>query len=90
MKRTSLLVAPLALVVAIGACNGSKTTPAEERSPGEMAFRTSCQTCHTLPRPTMKSAEEWPELVARYGERASLTPEKIEIIAEYLIASTDR
>jgi hypothetical protein len=59
----------------------------KDRSPGEVTFRASCQTCHRLPNPASKTDGEWPPLVARYGERAGLTEEKIDLIREYLISA---
>ncbi|MDX9859095.1 MAG: cytochrome c [candidate division Zixibacteria bacterium] len=69
-------------VAAVVGCGGPVST--EEQSPGEAAFRASCQTCHTLPRPSMRSDDEWPALVDRYGERANLDAETRAIILAYL------
>ncbi|MBU1148503.1 cytochrome c [Patescibacteria group bacterium] len=66
---------------------GCKSKPAEEKlSIGERNFRRYCQTCHTLPKPSMKNALEWPEIVSRYGQRAKLTEDVIKEITQYLIS----
>lgn len=80
---------PYALVIlfALAALSCGPRKTKEERSPGEMAFRANCQTCHRLPRPSFKSDEEWPALVARYGDRAKLSEHQITIIREYLLAA---
>lgn len=56
-----------------------------EESPGKKLFTTSCQSCHILPKPSMRTDIEWPALVAEYGEKAKLTSIEIEKITEYLI-----
>lgn len=71
--------------LAVFSCSG--LTPVEESSPGARVFRSNCQTCHSLPRPTMKTDSEWPLLVARYGQRAKLSDEQISSIVDYLIAA---
>ena len=68
-------------------CGTTGTAGKETRSPGEAAFRASCQSCHSLPRPDMKTDGEWPALVQRYGERARLTDDQIAAITAFLIAS---
>lgn len=62
--------------------------PSAEQSPGETAFRKNCQTCHSLPRASMKSADEWPTYVSRYGARAKLSAEQIALITDYLQQSS--
>lgn len=65
---------------------GCKSKPAgEELSSGERQFKRYCQTCHTLPKPSMKTAEQWPEIVSRYGQRAKLSEEIIADITSYLV-----
>ena len=58
----------------------------ESRSPGEITFRASCQTCHVLPKATMKTDAEWPAIVARYGEKAKLSENQKSDIIAYLIS----
>lgn len=65
---------------------GCKSKPAgEELSSGERSFKRYCQTCHVLPKPTMKTDEQWPEFVSRYGQRAKLSEEIIADITSFLI-----
>ena len=85
MKKPALQVFAALVGFAVTGCLGSG--PAEERSPGESMFRANCQTCHSLPEPTMKTDSEWPALVARYGQRAKLSDEQITLIVDYLTAA---
>lgn len=88
MKRVwQTLLALTVLAVAMIGCGAGSNSGKETRSPGEIAFRASCQTCHSLPRAKMKTDDEWPALVQRYGERAKLTDNQIAAITTYLIAS---
>ena len=75
------------LVLGLLGLLGCAAGATKNRSPGEMTFRASCQTCHRLPNPASKSDDQWPALVARYGERAGLTDEKIVQIREFLISA---
>ena len=59
----------------------------EESTQNSRLFAASCQSCHTLPKPTDKSDEEWPPLVRKYGEQAKLTGEQIDRITIYLLAN---
>ncbi len=58
----------------------------ESRSPGEITFRANCQTCHILPKATMKTDDEWPTIVARYGEKAKLSESQKSDIIAFLIS----
>lgn len=88
MKRAQRKVLALVIFTMMGlSCGTSDNAGKETRSPGEIAFRTSCQSCHSLPRPQMKTDGEWPILVQRYGERARLTVDQIAAITAYLVAS---
>ncbi|HWR83830.1 MAG TPA: cytochrome c [Candidatus Deferrimicrobium sp.] len=78
------VVGLLSSLMVLGVCRSSGGV--EERSPGEIAFRRYCQTCHSLPKPRLKTDEQWPQLVLRYGERAKLSPQQIDQIVAYLIA----
>jgi mono/diheme cytochrome c family protein len=60
---------------------------AEFQSEGQRLFRANCRTCHRLPSTKSKTDSEWPALVARYGERAKLSPEQIDLIIAYLQAA---
>lgn len=76
----------LAMSVVFMSCASS----AQERSPGEMAFRANCQTCHVLPKAKKYTDEQWPALVERYGTRAKLNAEKIALITDYLQRANDQ
>lgn len=56
----------------------------EMRSPGERAFRANCQTCHRLPKATMKTDEQWPVIVNKYGDKAKLSESQKAAIVAYL------
>ena len=71
--------------VIISSCQKSDLNK-EMRSPGEIAFRANCQTCHILPKATMKTDSEWPLIVSRYGEKAKLTKVQVNDIIAYLIS----
>jgi len=64
-----------------------KSDISEKRSPGERAFRSYCQSCHILPKPSDKTDNEWPAIVERYGARAKLSNEQINQIIGYLTAN---
>ena len=89
MRAIIITIASAAALAALAlGCSGSSANSGNEtRSPGEIAFRSSCQTCHSLPRAKMKTDDEWPSLVRRYGERAKLTNDQIADITAYLTAS---
>jgi cytochrome c5 len=70
--------------LSFGCAGSSADSGKETRSPGEIAFRSSCQTCHSLPKPAKYSDEQWPPLVARYGARAKLSDSAITQIIQYL------
>ncbi len=83
--RLIIVVVLASFTVILASC--LKDAGREERSLGEVAFKTYCQSCHTLPKPKIKTDTEWPSFVQRYGQRAKLSPEQIDIIASYLIAN---
>lgn len=89
MRAIILTIAGAALLAALAiSCGGnSANSGSETRSPGEVAFRSSCGSCHSLPKARMKTDDEWPALVQRYGERMKLTSDQIASITAYLIAS---
>jgi len=76
--------ATILAVLTIG-CGSKVGGPGSEtRSAGEIAFRSSCRTCHSLPRPSKYTDNEWPALVTRYGGRARLNDSTIALITAYL------
>ena len=79
----ALVIIGIAFVIL--SCRSQQTI--EERSPGEITFRRHCQTCHVLPRPSLKSDEEWPAIVQRYGQRAKLTREEVDLVIGYVTAN---
>ncbi len=77
----------LASAIALVACQGNRAAQSNEgRTDGEIAFRSSCQTCHSLPNPAKWTDDQWPTLVQRYGELAHLSEQKIDAITAYLTA----
>lgn len=89
MRAIVLTISGAAILAALAiSCGGNSTgSGSETRTPGEIAFRSSCQTCHSLPKARMKTDDEWPALVQRYGERAKLNGDQIAAITAYLVAS---
>ena len=73
-------------MLAFVGCNKT-TVQNESQTPGEVTFKASCQSCHILPKTTMKSDDEWPQIVNRYGEKANLSVEQIKVITSYLTAN---
>jgi mono/diheme cytochrome c family protein len=78
--------AALLLAALVISC-GPKVELAESQSDGQRLFRANCRSCHRLPNPKSKTDSEWPSLVNRYGERAKLSPEQIDLIIAYLQAA---
>jgi len=83
MLKVLLLL--LIVVITVTSCQNSAVDK-ETRSPGEIAFRANCQTCHILPKATMKTNAEWPTIVARYGEKAKLSDKQKSDIIAFLIS----
>ena len=81
-----LIILVVSILIMLMGCNKS-SLPDENRSSGEIAFKANCQTCHILPKPHLKTDEEWPSLVARYGDKAKLSPEAIASIITYVMAN---
>jgi mono/diheme cytochrome c family protein len=86
INLTSILFI-LILLIATAACSRKNENVSESRSEGARLFARSCQTCHALPKPSMKGDDEWPALVARYGARANLNESQISAITAYLISN---
>ncbi|MEK7775453.1 MAG: cytochrome c [Candidatus Zixiibacteriota bacterium] len=86
MSRALFTLAIACISLALFACGGGAPSD-ETRTPGEIAFRRNCQTCHSLPKPSLKTDDEWPSTVARYAPRAKLTPEDIAAITAYLVSA---
>ena len=86
MKRSLRWSAALVVAALAISCT-PKMEMTETQSDGQRLFRNNCRTCHRLPKPKSKTDAEWPSLVARYGERAKLSVEQIELITAYLQAA---
>ena len=86
MKHLLIISALFVTLALFEGCNSSQADK-ESRTPGEIAFRSNCQRCHILPKPGMKSDEQWPAIVAKYGTKANLTIEDQKQILSYLIAN---
>lgn len=82
----ALAGAAVLAALALGCAGSSGGSGKEIRSPGEIAFRTNCQKCHSLPSPSGHTDEEWPALVDKYGRRAKLSDSTIALITSYLTA----
>lgn len=85
ISRAAKFILPGAIALASFGCGGAVVE--EESTENSRLFAASCQSCHILPKPTMKSDEEWPALVKKYGKRAKLTEEQIDRITIYLISN---
>ncbi|MCH9025059.1 MAG: cytochrome c [candidate division Zixibacteria bacterium] len=84
----SKIITAFLISMMITAAHGCGSAVVEEESTqNSRLFAASCQSCHTLPKPTDKSDEEWPPLVRKYGEQAKLTGEQIDRITIYLLAN---
>ncbi len=81
MMRLIVLLAICSVAIIGAACAGGYK---KDMSQGEKIFRTYCQTCHTLPQPSLKTDDQWLPLVQRYGKRAKLSQRQIELITQYL------
>ena len=78
----------LVFCISVIACSCQKQGLKEEsRTSGEITFRTNCQTCHILPKATMKTDAEWPAIVGRYGEKAKLSEAQKADILLYLTSN---
>ncbi|MGI9115355.1 MAG: hypothetical protein ACR2FX_10065 [Chthoniobacterales bacterium] len=60
---------------------------AQELSAGRSLFAGRCLNCHTLPRTTAYSREQWTDLVSRMAARANLTPAEQRSVLAYLRAA---
>ena len=53
---------------------------------GRTLFAHRCIECHTLPVAWRYSSKDWPDIVDRMSQRASLKPAEREAIITYIIA----
>jgi cytochrome c5 len=56
---------------------------------GRSTFMSKCKQCHALPKPTAKTAEEWPAQVEKMGKLAKLNQEQKDQVLHYLLAARD-
>jgi len=61
---------------------------AEQLQNGRRLFVSHCLECHTLPRVTKYNREQWPHLVSRMADRASLSASDQKAITLYLRAAS--
>ena len=61
---------------------------AEQLQNGRRLFVSRCLECHTLPRVTKYTREQWPHLVSRMSGRANLSASDQEAITFYLRAAS--
>lgn len=71
----------MALAILLVSCATSR--PRTETK-GERLYKTRCTDCHRLIAPEMYTQEEWNKFLEKYGEKANLTDEDKEQIADYL------
>lgn len=83
--KSLVLSVTFGLVLIFAGC--SPKTGSEQKSEGELAFKRNCQSCHVLPRASLKSDREWPDIVAKYGHKIKLSREQVDLISAYLIAN---
>jgi hypothetical protein len=65
-------------------------TTMSDLAQGHDVFVARCSSCHSLPRPDIKSPEEWDGVLAEMGARAKLSPLDRELVNRYLSAASQR
>ena len=84
--RSTIIILSLLLIILATGCQKGTTIDGQQRSEGEIKFRSNCQSCHILPKPSLKTDEEWPELVNNYGGKIKLSEADVNLIIGYLQA----
>ena len=84
----AILLSSLCLCLVFLAVGCGPKDSAEERSPGEAAFRSSCQSCHRLPKPTDKTEQEWVQWLDEHRSKAGLDVAETDTILSYLTGSS--
>lgn len=87
MRLFSTVILALSATIIVVGCKPS--SPAAERSPGEQAFQSRCQTCHRLPKPETKSVAEWEEWLGKHRTKAGLTDSETGLILGHLTGSSN-
>lgn len=57
-------------------------------APSERLFKHKCRSCHALPKPDSRSAEEWPKIITKHESRVKLTDEQKELILKHLTGAS--
>jgi mono/diheme cytochrome c family protein len=63
-------------------------TTVEDLARGREVFVGRCAGCHTLPRPDVKTTEEWAGVVAEMAPGARLSSEDRDLVLRYLSAAS--
>lgn len=65
-------------------------TTVAELSKGRDVFVSRCSACHALPRPDVKSPDEWSSVLDEMASRAKLSSADRELALRYLSAASQR
>jgi hypothetical protein len=65
-------------------------TTLSDLSHGHDVFISRCSSCHSLPRPDVKSPEEWNTVLDEMADRAKLSTNDRELVNRYLSAASQR
>jgi mono/diheme cytochrome c family protein len=65
-------------------------TTVEDLARGREVFVGRCAGCHTLPRPDVKTTDEWAGVVAEMAPGARLSSEDRDLVLRYLSAASAR
>jgi hypothetical protein len=57
---------------------------------GRQAFVDGCSSCHALPRPEQKRADQWPKILDEMAGEAKLTPSQKRLIGQFLVTMAER
>ena len=65
-------------------------TTIADLSRGRDVFVSKCSSCHALPAPTVKSADEWTMVIVEMGGRARLSSVNRDLVNRYLSSESER
>jgi cytochrome c5 len=65
-------------------------TTVEELAHGRDVFVSRCSSCHGLPRPDVKSHDEWASVLDEMAVRAKLSSDDRDLVLRYLSATSQR
>ncbi len=54
---------------------------------GRQFYLGACDNCHKYPDLPHYAEEKWPEILARMGQKAELTPEETELVLRFVLAA---